>query len=86
MPKYVYKCKECEFVKEVVHSMQEKLKDCQECDKIGTLMRVPSFSLAISKQDEAVSSGTRVKDFIEEARNELKEERQSLQRKEYTND
>ena len=49
-------------------------------------MRVPSFSLAISKKEESTSSGTRVKDFIEEARNELKEERHNLQRKEYTND
>ena len=86
MPKYVYRCKECDFVKEVVHSMQEKLKDCQECGKIEALMRVPSFSLAISKKEENTSSGTRVKDFIEEARNELKEERHILQRKEYTND
>jgi len=66
--------------------MQEKLKDCDECDTIGALMRVPSFSLATSRAEQNASSGSRVKDFIEEARNELKEERQTLQRKEYTND
>lgn len=86
MPKYVYKCKECDFIKEVVHSMQEKLKDCEECDTIDSLMRVPSFTLAISNGEQHGSAGTRVKDFIEDARNELKEERQALQRKEYTND
>ena len=86
MPRYVYKCKECDFVKEVVHSMQEKLKDCEECDTIDSLMRVPSFTLAISREEHKASSGTRVKDFIEEARSELKEERRNLQRKEYTND
>ena len=86
MPKYIYKCKECDFVKEVVHSMQEKLKDCDECDTIESLMRVPSFSLAISKGEKNNSSSSRVKDFIEEARTELKEERRTLQRKEYTND
>ena len=86
MPKYIYKCKECDFVKEVVHSMQEKLKDCNECDTIESLMRVPSFSLAISKGEGSKTSSTRVKDFIDEARDELREERQNLQRKEYTND
>ena len=86
MPKYIYKCKECAIVKEIVHSMQEKLKDCEECGKIESLVRVPSFSLAISRDDVSTTSGERVKDFIEEARSELKEERHNLQRKEYSND
>jgi len=66
--------------------MQEKLKDCEECDTIEALMRVPSFSLTSASEEDNSSSGTRVKDFIEEARSELKEERQNLQRKEYTSD
>ena len=86
MPKYVYKCSECDFVKEVVHSMQEKLKDCEECDTIDVLRRIPSFSLSLGTTSTPQSSGGRVKDFIEEARHELKEERANLKRKEYTND
>jgi putative FmdB family regulatory protein len=86
MPKYVYKCKECDSVIEVVHSMQEKLKDCQECGKIEALMRVPSFTLAISRNEADSTSAERVKSFIEDTRAELKEERQSLQKKEYKKD
>ena len=86
MPKYVYRCKECDFVKEVVHSMQEKLKDCEECDTIDVLRRIPSFSLSIGTTSNPETTGGRVKDFIDEARQELKEERESLKRKEYTND
>ena len=85
MPKYVYECTECGFVKEVVHSMKEKLKDCEECDTIEVLRRVPSFTLSFGP-DAATSSGTRVKDFIEETRSELKKEKKELQRKEYSND
>ena len=85
MPKYVYECKECGITKEVVHSMQEKLKDCEECDTIEALMRVPSFTLAF-KEKAGTSAGGRVKDFIEEAREELKSERRQLRRKEYSND
>jgi len=87
MPKYVYKCKECDFVKEVVHSMQEKLKDCEECGTIDVLRRIPSFSLSLGTDSSSSQpTGGRVKDFIEEARHELKEERESLKRKEYAND
>jgi len=85
MPKYVYECKECGFVKEVVHSMQEKLKDCEECDTIEALMRVPSFTLAF-KENSNPTAGGRVKEFIDDAREELKSERRELQRKEYSND
>ena len=86
MPKYIYKCSECDFVKEVVHSMQEKLKDCEECGTIDVLRRIPSFSLSLGASSNSESTGDRVKDFIEEARGELKEERANLKRKEYTND
>ena len=86
MPKYVYECRECGFVKEVVHSMQEKLKDCEECDTIDVLTRIPSFSIATKSTNSSDKTGDRVKDFIEEARTELKEEKECLKRKEYSND
>ena len=86
MPKYVYKCKECDFVKEVVHSMQEKLKDCEECGTIDVLTRVPSFTIASKSDFGKEATGDRVKGFIEEARAELKEERATLKRKEFSND
>jgi len=86
MPKYVYKCRECDHVKEVVHSMQEKLKDCEECGTIDVLRRIPSFSLSLGTTSNPELPGGRVKDFIDEARQELKEERATLKRKEYKND
>lgn len=84
MPKYVYRCESCELVTEVVHSMQEKLKDCSECGTIDSLVRVPSFSFTLGKNiDDDSSSGQRVKDFIEDSRAELKKEMKSLKKKEY---
>ena len=66
--------------------MQEKLKDCEECDTLDVLRRIPSFSLSLGILPTSQSGGDRVKDFIEESRHELKEERENLKRKEYTND
>ena len=86
MPKYVYECKECGFTKEVVHSMQEKLKDCEECDTIESLIRIPSFNFLRHNDIGKAAKGEMVKDFIEESRNELKEDKKGLLRKEYSND
>ena len=86
MPKYVYECKECGFVKESVHSMQEKLKDCSECDTIDSLMRIPSFSFLRMDIVDNSNSGGRVKEFIEDTREELKQERRSLVNREHSND
>jgi len=84
MPKYVYKCNECNFEFEVVHSMQEKLKDCDECGTIDALKRIPSFSFTLGKDiEDTKTSGTRVKEFIEGAREELREEQKFLKKKEY---
>ena len=86
MPKYVYECKECGIVKEIVHSMQEKLKDCEECDTIGSLMRIPSFNFLRPDVLDERTIGSKVKDFIEESRNELEEDRKGFLGKEHSND
>tara|TARA_Y100000310_G_C20205036_1_gene588687 strand:- start:153 stop:410 length:258 start_codon:yes stop_codon:yes gene_type:complete len=85
MPKYVYECEECGFVKEIVHSMKEKLKDCEECDTIDTLRRVPSFNLMLNTGDNS-TAGDRVKEFIEDSRGEIKRERRELKSREYKDD
>jgi hypothetical protein len=66
--------------------MQEKLKDCEECDTIDVLTRVPSFTIATKSDFGNKATGDKVKDFIDDARAELKEEREHLKRKEFSND
>jgi len=83
MPKYVYECTNCGIELEVVHSIKEKLKDCEECDTIESLRRVPSFNFLRDSHSVSSSTGKKVKDFIEESRDDLKRERRNLQKKEY---
>jgi putative FmdB family regulatory protein len=85
MPKYVYECKECGITKEIVHSMQEKLKDCVECDTIDTLRRIPSFNLMIGTSGLS-NPGDKVKEFIEDAKEEVSRERKELKKRDYKND
>lgn len=84
MPKYTYKCKECKNCFDIVHGMLVKLKDCDACNTIGTLFRVPSVSYSmINKEDKGPKTGAVVKEFIEDAKQDLKKEKAEMQREEY---
>ena len=86
MPRYTYRCDECEEVFEVNHSMSIKLKDCQLCESLDSLIRVPSSTFittnVISTKDNK-KVGDVVKNHIEEAKKELKSEQQRLKDVEY---
>ena len=80
MPRYVYKCQACEIVFQKVHSIKEKLKDCEECDSKGTLQRIPSMPVILTKKqdDEKKQVGSLVKEYIEDIREEVEKEKKEL--------
>lgn len=80
MPKYVYKCKECEFILETIHSMSERLTYCDNCDTIDGLVKVP-LSFAVKFDDNKV--GKVVDEHIEEAKREVEEEKRRLTQQEW---
>lgn len=79
MPKYVYRCKECEKVFEKAHSMSERLTDCEFCNSIESLLKVPTSPLFQYKNDDA---GKVVKEYIENAKEQLLAEKESLKKQE----
>jgi putative FmdB family regulatory protein len=85
MPRYTYKCNECEEVFEINHSMDIKLKDCELCESLESLTRVPSSTFITTnittKDNKKV--GDVVKNHIEEAKKELVSEQQKLKGIEY---
>ena len=85
MPRYTYRCDECEEVFEVNHSMSIKLKDCELCESVDTLTRVPSSTFitttVTTKDDKRV--GDVVKEHIEESKKDLKVEQRRLKDIEY---
>lgn len=59
------------------HSMKERLGECRECDSVDALERIPaSFSTHIKEK----TAGKIVKSFIEDARQEVKEEKKKMTR------
>ena len=86
MPRYSYRCKECDYVLNVAHSIKERKYDCTECGTDGCLERIPSFFNIV---DEAMTTskdhkvGELVKSSIEDFRQDLKEEKKRLMTTDY---
>jgi|MDSZ01.3.fsa_nt_gb putative FmdB family regulatory protein len=81
MPKYTYKCSECEVVFETRHSMSEELTDCTECETDGTLKKVPSMFISfVKKTGESKNSkvGELTKEKIEEFRKDLNKQKKDM--------
>lgn len=82
MPKYCYKCSECESEIEVRHGMTERLTDCKVCEMEEVLTRIPQLTNIVRKQEQGEKkTGSLTKEYIEENRRILKEEKK--QRIEY---
>ena len=76
MPKYCYKCPECESEMEVRHGMTERLEECKLCEYQGVLTRIPQLTNILKKQEQGQrSTGSLVKEYIEENKKILQEER-----------
>lgn len=77
MPRYTYRCDSCKGNFQEFHLISETLTMCKLCDTEGLLVRVPQIVGSIKKTNNA---GNIVKTFIEDARQEMKEEKERLDR------
>ena len=80
MLKYNYRCKNCEDVFEAVHFMSERLINCEKCDIFDLLMKIPS-SIAIQYRNK--ETGKVVDDYIKEAKEEVRQEKENLKTRDY---
>ncbi len=83
MPRYIYKCDECEFLFETVHSMTERLTDCENCETEDSLKRKPSTFRLVNKPS-SVNNLTRpgeiVRDHISETKREVEKQKEEMTR------
>ena len=80
MPKYIYKCAKCEGIFTTIHGMTEDQDHCELCFESGTVKRIPQIpSLKLSNNN----AGQLVKEYIEDTKNELIEEKKRLKSEEY---
>ena len=77
MPRYTYRCDVCAEYFEVFHSIHDRLTDCK-CGSQGSLERVPSLPFRVSIDRGEQKPGEVVKEFIEDAREEIEEEKRKM--------
>ena len=82
MPKYVYHCDECDEQFEAYHGMSDSLNYCELCDSQDSVKRIPQM-LFIKKSQGKKKVGSVVKEYIEDTKKELREEKKRLSQQEY---
>ena len=80
MPRYVYKCRECQDSFVTVHGITEDQDHCEICYESGCVYRIPQMP-SVKMVGEKV--GHIVTEHIEDARKEIREEKKRLRRQEY---
>ncbi len=86
MPKYRYKCNECEKILFVYHNISEKLKDCEGCDTKNSLVKLPTTFRIEDNSSSQINVGHKVRKAIEEYDEDLKQEKQRLKEIMWDND
>tara|TARA_Y100000310_G_C20489704_1_gene718570 strand:+ start:519 stop:773 length:255 start_codon:yes stop_codon:yes gene_type:complete len=82
MPIYIYSCDNCGSEITVSHLMTETVRDCEICEEVDCLTRRPSmFSNVKKKSKQKQKVGDHVKGFIEEAEQDLKQQKDNLRKK-----
>ena len=78
---YTYRCKECDHAFEAAHGMFVKLRNCDACSTDGSLFRVPSVTYSTkNKASSEKKTGELVKDFINDAKKEVEEEKENMRK------
>jgi putative FmdB family regulatory protein len=76
VPRYTYRCKQCDTILEFVHSMSDEKTDCTECDEKESLQKLPSLFATFRKTSKREGqTGGVVKSSIEDFKKDLKEQK-----------
>ena len=82
MPKYQYRCQDCDYNFEIRHSMFYKGQICLKCNS-EKVFKLPSIQ---SKKKKSISSerraGAVVDEYIKDARKDLANEKKDLKKRE----
>lgn len=78
MPRYVYSCDACKGEFEVSHGMFHEQRECVLCNRLGMIVKKPSFTIKKTQGSVENRPGKIVDEFIQDAKKELKQQRKEL--------
>jgi putative FmdB family regulatory protein len=83
VPRYQYRCTQCEHICVIQHLSDETVSICPECNKDEALVKqLTSFSTRNSKTLHRAKVGDVTEEYIQSAREELKQQKKELQTQE----
>ena len=80
MPIYEYYCKSCENKFKIMHSMSEECNECGICLSEDITRVIPDIANTVDESKFKTKAGDLVKSHIEEARKEVREQKQDMKR------
>lgn len=83
MPIYEYCCKDCERNFNAFHAMDGNWERCGYCQSENITRVIPDVSDATNKEKFKTKAGDLVKNHIEEARRDLKQEKNKIKTEVY---
>ena len=86
MPRYRYDCSNCNDLIIVFHSFEETFSECEKCEQKGTMQKLLSTPLTIKKSIQLKPNkkiGEITKEYIEENRKVLKQQKEEAKKKSY---
>ena len=79
MPRYVYRCTECEELSTIFHLAEEVRHDCPKCNKGNSLIKLLTrFATPNTKTSSTKKVGVVTEEFIEDARKDLEQYKDAL--------
>ena len=83
MPIYNYKCNKCAETTSVMHSINEKLDFCTNCQEFGTMIKLLTTPVYNTKQKNKSNVGDVTNEYIEKNRELLEQEKEKAKRETY---
>ncbi len=80
MPRYNYQCSSCEVNMIIVHSMNDKIDFCTNCQEFGTMVKLLTTPLYKNRNTDIQKIGETTKEYIEKNREILEQEKKNAKR------
>jgi len=78
VPRYVYRCTECEELSTISHLSDETATSCPKCKSPSGLVKVLTNFLSNKKKTTKTKVGQITEDFIQDARQDLEQQKQKM--------
>ena len=78
MPRYEYRCTQCNEISTIYHTSSEVASDCPKCDSDATLVKLLSRFTTKKTGTKENKIGQTTEQFIKDSRQELKQQKEQL--------